>query len=149
VDAGQSSSLLAVHLAVESLRRGDCDIAIAGGVTLRLTPHHSIAALRFGALSPDGRCHVFDERANGFAQGEGGGAVILKPPAAAVADGVDIYCVIHGSAVNNDGGGDQLSTPTVQAQAEVIRAAHRQAGTDPASISYVELHGTGTKAGDP
>ncbi|MFJ3933952.1 type I polyketide synthase, partial [Streptomyces sp. NPDC090029] len=149
VDAGQSSSLLAVHLAAESLRRGDCDIAIAGGITLRLTPHHSIAALRFGALSPDGRCHVFDERANGFAQGEGGGAVILKPLAAAVADGDDIYCVIRGSAVNNDGGGDQLSTPTVQAQAEVIRAAHCQGGTDPASVSYVELHGTGTKAGDP
>ncbi|HEX4818224.1 MAG TPA: SDR family NAD(P)-dependent oxidoreductase, partial [Nonomuraea sp.] len=149
VDAGQASSLVAVHLAAESLRRGECAIALAGGVTLRLAPHRSIAALRFGALSPDGRCHVFDARANGFAQGEGGGVVVLKPLASAVSDGDDVYCVIRGSAVNNDGGGEQLSTPTVRAQAEVIRAAHRRAGTRPGHVAYVELHGTGTKAGDP
>ncbi|MBB5158746.1 type I polyketide synthase [Saccharopolyspora phatthalungensis] len=149
VDAGQASSLVAVHVAAESLRRGDCAVAIAGGVALRLAPHHSIAAHRFGALSPDGRCHVFDARANGFGQGEGGGAVVLKPLASAIADGDEVYCVFRGSAVNNDGGGDQLSTPTQRAQAEVIRAAHRRARTDPGNVAYVELHGTGTSVGDP
>ncbi|MDH6707191.1 acyl transferase domain-containing protein, partial [Kitasatospora sp. MAA19] len=149
VDAGQSSSLVAVHLAAESLRRGESDIAIAGGVALRLTPHHAIAANRLGALSPDGRCHVFDARANGFAQGEGGGAVVLKPLAAALADGDDVYCVIRGSAVTNDGGGDQLVTPTADGQAETIRAAYRRAHVDPAAVVHVELHGTGTPTGDP
>ncbi|MET8878227.1 type I polyketide synthase, partial [Nocardia sp. NPDC004604] len=149
VDAGQSSSLVAVHLAAESLRRGECTVAVAGGVTLRLTPHHAVAAHRIGALSPDGRCHVFDARANGFAQGEGGGAVVLKPLAAALADGDDIYCVIRGSAVTNDGGGDQLATPTVAGQAEAIRAAYRRADVDPGAVVHVELHGTGTPTGDP
>ncbi|MFI6173654.1 beta-ketoacyl synthase N-terminal-like domain-containing protein, partial [Nocardia sp. NPDC051052] len=149
VDAGQASSLVAVHLAAESLRRGECPIAIAGGVNLRLTPHHALAAHRIGALSPDGRCHVFDARANGFAQGEGGGAVVLKPLAAALADGDDIYCVIRGSAVTNDGGGDHLSTPTVEGQAEAIRAAYRLADIAPATVAHLELHGTGTAAGDP
>ncbi|WP_228817987.1 type I polyketide synthase [Nocardia transvalensis] len=148
VDAGQASSLVAVHLAAESLRRGECSLAIAGGVTLRLTPHHALAAHRIGALSPDGRCHVFDARANGFAQGEGGGAVVLKPLAAALADGDDIYCVIRGSAVTNDGGGEHLSTPTVEGQAEAIRAAYRQADIDPATVAHIELHGTGTPTGD-
>ncbi|QBS39349.1 type I polyketide synthase [Nocardia sp. CS682] len=149
VDAGQASSLVAVHLAAASLRRDECSIAIAGGVNLRLTPHHAIAAHRIGALSPDGRCHVFDARANGFAQGEGGGAVVLKPLAAALADGDDIYCVIRGSAVTNDGGGDHLSTPTVEGQAAAIRAAYRLAEIDPATVGNLELHGTGTAAGDP
>ncbi|MCP9624650.1 acyltransferase domain-containing protein, partial [Nocardia otitidiscaviarum] len=149
VDAGQASSLVAVHLAAESLRRGECSLAIAGGVTLRLTPHHALAAHRIGALSPDGRCHVFDARANGFAQGEGGGAVVLKPLAAALADGDDIYCVIRGSAVTNDGGGEQLSTPTVEGQAEAIRSAYRQADIDLTTVAHIELHGTGTPTGDP
>ncbi|MFF1918020.1 type I polyketide synthase, partial [Streptomyces sp. NPDC058239] len=149
VDAGQSSSLVAVHLAAESLRRGESDIAVAGGVCLRLTPHHALAANRIGALSPDGRCHVFDARANGFAQGEGGGAVVLKPLASALSDGDDIYCVIRGSSVTNDGGGVQLVTPTVEGQADVIRAAYRRADVDPSEVAYVELHGTGTPAGDP
>ncbi|QIS10427.1 type I polyketide synthase [Nocardia arthritidis] len=149
VDAGQASSLVAVHLAAESLRRGECAVAIAGGVMLRLTPHHTLAAHRIGALSSDGRCHVFDARANGFAQGEGGGAVVLKPLAAALADGDDVYCVIRGSAITNDGGGEQLSTPTVEGQIEAIRAAYRQADIDPATVAHLELHGTGTPTGDP
>ncbi|MER7015756.1 type I polyketide synthase [Saccharopolyspora sp. NPDC000359] len=149
VDAGQSSSLVAIHYAAESLRRGECDVAVAGGVALRLTPHHAIAAHRFGALSADGRCHVFDARANGFGQGEGGGAVVLKPLAAALADGDDIYCVIRGSAVANDGGGDQLSTPTAEGQAAAIRAAYQQAASDPGEVVHVELHGAGTPTGDP
>lgn len=95
---GQSSSLVAVHLAVESLLKGESEITIAGGVALHLTPHAALAAYRFGALSPDGRCSVFDERANGFVQGEGGGVVVLKPLDAALADKDVIYCVIRGSA---------------------------------------------------
>ncbi|MFJ8850009.1 type I polyketide synthase, partial [Streptomyces sp. NPDC102437] len=149
VDAGQASSLVALHLAADSLRKGDSDVAIAGGVTLRLTPHHSLAAHRFGALSPDGQCHVFDARANGFAQGEGGGAVVLKRLQDALADGDAVYCVIRGSAVNNDSGGSQLAEPSARAQAAVIREAHRLAGSNPRDVAYVELHGTGTKAGDP
>ncbi|MFE7448163.1 type I polyketide synthase, partial [Streptomyces griseus] len=149
VDAGQASSLVALHLAADSLRKGDSDVAIAGGVTLRLTPHHSLAAHRFGALSPDGQCHVFDARANGFAQGEGGGAVVLKRLQDALAGGDAVYCVIRGSAVNNDSGGSQLAEPSARAQAAVIREAHRLAGSNPRDVAYVELHGTGTKAGDP
>ncbi|MFI1018571.1 type I polyketide synthase, partial [Streptomyces sp. NPDC020965] len=149
VDAGQASSLVAVHLAAESLLSGRSDLALAGGITVRLTPHHSLAAYRFGALSPDGHSHVFDARANGFAQGEGGGTIVLKRLRDALADGDDIYCVIRGSAVNNDGGGSQFGTPTTEAQAAVIRAAQERAGISPASIGYVELHGTGTRVGDP
>ncbi|MEU2995616.1 type I polyketide synthase, partial [Streptomyces griseoincarnatus] len=149
VDAGQASSLVAVHLAAESLLSGGSDLALAGGITLRLTPHHSLAAYRFGALSPDGHSHVFDVRANGFAQGEGGGTVVLKRLQDALADGDDVYCVIRGSAVNNDGGGSQFAAPTAEAQAAVIRAAQERAGISPGSIGYVELHGTGTRAGDP
>ncbi|MEU5647350.1 type I polyketide synthase, partial [Streptomyces milbemycinicus] len=149
VDTGQSSSLVAVHLACESLRRGESRTALAGGVQLNLTPESTEAAARFGGLSPDGRCFTFDERANGYVRGEGGGLVLLKPLADAVADGDEIYCVIEGGAVNNDGAGDALTTPDQRAQQAVLRAACRRAGADPTAVRYVELHGTGTRVGDP
>ena len=149
VDTGQSSSLVAVHLACESLRRGEAELAIAGGVQLNLVPESTVGASKFGALSPDGRCHTFDARANGYVRGEGGGAVLLKPLPAALADGNTVYCVIRGSATNNDGTTDTLTTPSVHAQAAVLAAAYRAAATDPAAVDYVELHGTGTRAGDP
>jgi pimaricinolide synthase PimS1 len=149
IDAGQASSLVAVHLAAESLRREESSIAIVGGVTLRLTPHHSLAAHRFGALSPDGRSFVFDARANGFGQGEGGGVVILKPLAAALADHNRICCVVRGSAVNNEGASAQLGVPSSRSQAALLRATHRRAGVAARDFVYVELHGTGTPAGDP
>ncbi|NRQ39372.1 acyltransferase domain-containing protein, partial [Nonomuraea sp. NN258] len=149
VDTGQSSSLVAVHQACQSLRRGECSLALAGGVNLILAPDSSVAAAAFGALSPDGRAYTFDERANGYVRGEGGGFVALKRLADARADGDEIICVILGGAVNNDGGGQGLTVPRQAAQEEVIRLAHRDAGTDPAGTGYVELHGTGTKLGDP
>ncbi|MGH2854965.1 MAG: polyketide synthase, partial [Solirubrobacteraceae bacterium] len=116
VDTGQSSSLVAVHLACESLRRGESALALAGGVHLNISPRTALGASRFGGLSPDGRCFTFDARANGYVRGEGGGVVVLKPLSAALAEGDSIYCVIRGSAVNNDGGGEGLTAPNQPAQ---------------------------------
>ncbi|WP_329093492.1 SDR family NAD(P)-dependent oxidoreductase [Streptosporangium sp. NBC_01469] len=149
MDTGQSSSLVAVHLACESLLRGESTLALAGGVSLNLAPESTVSAAKFGALSPDGRCFVFDARANGYVRGEGGGLVLLKRLADAVADGDEIRCVIRGSAVNNDGGGAGLTVPRGGAQEEVIRLACERAGVEPGEIQYVELHGTGTRVGDP
>ncbi|MFJ9845116.1 type I polyketide synthase, partial [Kitasatospora sp. NPDC101155] len=149
VDAAQSSSLVAVHLACESLRSGATDLALAGGVHLNLTPDGALAFARAGALSPDGRCYTFDARANGTVRGEGGGLVVLKRLADAVADGDRIHCVLLGSAVNNDGGGDSFTTPDGAAQQELLREAYERAGTPAAQVGYVELHGTGTRTGDP
>ncbi|MFY4722790.1 type I polyketide synthase [Streptomyces sp. LaBMicrA B280] len=149
VDSGQSSSLVSVHLACESLRKGESTIALAGGVNLNIVPESTLGAAKFGGLSPDGRCFTFDARANGYVRGEGGGIVVLKPLARAVADGDPVYCVIRGSAVNNDGGGDGLTVPLRSGQEQVLRLACERAGIDPAHIGYVELHGTGTKVGDP
>ncbi|UTO62420.1 type I polyketide synthase [Streptomyces rapamycinicus] len=149
VDSGQSSSLVAVHTACQSLRNGECDTALAGGVHLNLAYDGALSAARFGGLSPDGTCYTFDSRANGFVRGEGGGLVLLKPLARALADGDRIHGVLRGGAVNNDGGGDSLTTPSRTAQAEVLRRAYAVAGVAPDEVQYVELHGTGTPVGDP
>ncbi|MGV9289171.1 type I polyketide synthase, partial [Streptomyces sp. NPDC003719] len=149
LDAGQASSLVAVHLACDSLRSGESTVAVAGGVNLILAPESSVSVAKFGGLSPDGVSYTFDARANGYVRGEGGGAVVLKPLSAALADGDPVYCVIRGSAVNNDGGGTHLTTPHQAAQEDVLRRAYQQAGVDPSRVQYVELHGTGTKTGDP
>ncbi|WP_410667946.1 SDR family NAD(P)-dependent oxidoreductase [Amycolatopsis sp. cmx-4-68] len=149
VDSGQSSSLVSVHLACESLRRGESTVAIAGGVNLNILDEATMTAARFGGLSPDGRCHTFDARANGYVRGEGGGLVVLKPLADALADGDRVHCVIAGGAVNNDGATEGLTVPGGRAQEAVLREAYRQAGIEPAEAQYVELHGTGTKVGDP
>ncbi|PIM71508.1 hypothetical protein CTU88_15690 [Streptomyces sp. JV178] len=150
VDSGQSSSLVAVQLACESLRAGDCTAALAGGVNLNLALDGALVAAGSGALSPDGRCHTFDERANGYVRGEGGALVVLKTLDRAMADDDHIRCLILGGAVNNAGNASTgLTVPDESAQREVIRLAHRRAGTRPDQVQYVELHGTGTKAGDP
>ncbi|MFI1971533.1 type I polyketide synthase, partial [Streptomyces cinnamoneus] len=149
VDAAQASSLVAVHMAVESVRRGESRLALAGGVNLNLVPGTAADIAEFGALSPDGRCYTFDARANGYVRGEGGGVVVLKPLSQALADGDTVYCVIAGSAVNNDGGGDSLTTPDARGQEAVLRLAHERAAVSPADVQYVELHGTGTAVGDP
>ncbi|MGW1022083.1 beta-ketoacyl [acyl carrier protein] synthase domain-containing protein, partial [Streptomyces niveus] len=149
VDSAQSSSLVAVHLAVESLRKGECTLALAGGVALNFAPESAEVAGMFGGLSPDGRCFTFDARANGYVRGEGGGVVVLKPLAHAVRDGDTVYGVIRGTAVNNDGSTDGLTVPSAEAQATVLRQACEDAGVDPAEVRYVELHGTGTPTGDP
>ncbi|MFI1096354.1 SDR family NAD(P)-dependent oxidoreductase, partial [Streptomyces sp. NPDC020917] len=149
VDAGQSSSLVSVHLACESLRSGESRVALAGGVNLNLVPETTERITAFGALSPDGRCFTFDERANGYVRGEGGAVLVLKRLSDAVAAGDPIRCVLLGSAVNNDGGGPSLTTPHQAAQEDLLRSAYRQAGVDPSQVQYVELHGTGTRVGDP
>ncbi|MCY0950343.1 type I polyketide synthase [Streptomyces sp. H27-S2] len=149
VDTGQSSSLVAVHLAVESLRRGESAMAIAGGVNLNLVPDSTIGAERFGALSPDGLSFTFDARANGYVRGEGGAFVVLKPLHAAVADGDPVYCVLRGSAMNNDGTTEGLTVPSPAGQQDVLRQAYERAKVSAEQVQYVELHGTGTKLGDP
>ncbi|WP_031470498.1 type I polyketide synthase, partial [Sciscionella sediminilitoris] len=149
VDSGQSSSLVAVHLAAESLRSGESEIAVAGGVNLVLAPESTARSVAFGGLSPNGRCHTFDERADGYVRGEGGAFVVLKLLEDARRDGDPVLAVLAGSAVGNDGSTETLTTPSADAQAEVIRAACARSGIEPAELDYVELHGTGTPVGDP
>nr|AKA59088.1 type-I PKS [Streptomyces sp. WAC2288] len=149
IDSGQASSLVAVYEAARSLRDGESDLAIAGGINLNLAAETGLVAEEFGGLSPDGRCHTFDARANGFVRGEGGGVVILKRLADALADGDRVHAVIQGGAVNNDGATEALTVPSREAQAAVLRQAYAAAGLSPAAAHYVELHGTGTPVGDP
>ncbi|GLW89893.1 type I polyketide synthase [Actinokineospora globicatena] len=149
VDSGQSSSLVGVQLACASLRSGESEVAIAGGVHLNLSAEGDRVLADFGALSPDGRCFTFDTRANGYVRGEGGGVVVLKRADRARADGDRVHCLILGGAVNNDGGGAGLAVPVAAAQASLLRDAYRNAGVDPAAVHYVELHGSATAVGDP
>jgi candicidin polyketide synthase FscB len=149
VDTAQSSSLVAVHLACESLRRGETAVALAGGVHLGLVPDGAVAFTKFGGLSPDGRCYAFDARANGTVRGEGGAVVVLKRLADAEAAGDPVYAVVHGGAMNHGGASEALTVPEVDAQRAVLRAAHTRAGVRPEDVGYVELHGTGTRRGDP
>ncbi|MEE1824850.1 type I polyketide synthase [Streptomyces sp. BE20] len=149
VDSAQSSSLVAVHLALESLRGGESDVALVAGVNLNLAAESTLTVDRFGALSPDDRCYTFDARANGYARGEGGVLLVLKPLTRAVADGDRVHAVLLGSAVNSDGATDGLTVPSADAQAAVVREAARRAGVAPGLVQYVELHGTGTRVGDP
>jgi acyl transferase domain-containing protein len=149
VDSAQSSSLVAVHLAVECLRRGEAEVALAGGVNLILDPFSTTGSEQFGGLSRHGRCFTFDDRADGYVRGEGGGVVVLKPLAAARADGNRVYAVILGGAMNNDGSTDGLTTPGVAGQQDVLQRAYERAGVQPDEVQYVELHGSGTPVGDP
>ncbi len=148
VDTGQSSSLVAVHLACESLVRGESALALACGVHLNLSPMGLVTASSFGGLSPDARCFTFDARANGYVRGEGGGVVVLKPLFEALDAGDFIYGVIRGSAVNNDGGGDGLTAPSQLGQEELLRHTCSRSGVEYDEIQYVELHGTATRLGD-
>ncbi|WP_437597390.1 SDR family NAD(P)-dependent oxidoreductase [Sorangium sp. So ce590] len=149
VNTACSSALVAVHLACQSLRLGECDLALAGGVNLIVAPESMVAMSKFGALAPDGRSKAFDARANGYARGEGGGVVVLKPLSLALAAGDPIYCVIRGSAVNNDGLSNGLSAPNPKAQEALLREAYARARVRPEQVDYVEAHGTGTILGDP
>ncbi|WP_249416818.1 type I polyketide synthase [Streptomyces sp. TS71-3] len=149
LDTAQSSSLVAVHLACESLRSGEADTALAAGVNLNVLPENTVTEERFGALSPDGESYAFDSRANGFVPGEGGGVVVLKPLERALADGDRIHGVILAGAVNNDGATASLTVPGGAAQEQVVRLAYERAGVDPSAVQYVEAHGTGTSVGDP
>jgi acyl transferase domain-containing protein len=149
VDATCASSLVAVHLACQSLRSGDCDLAIAGGVNLTLSPEVAAAVAQAVPLAADGRCKPFDASADGIVRGEGCGVVVLKRLADARADGDARWAMILGSAVNQDGRSNGFTAPNPAAQEQVIRSALRRAGVDPRQLSYVEAHGTGTPLGDP
>ena len=150
VDTGCSSSLVAVHRAIRSLRSGECEAALVGGVNLLISPKPFITCTRAGMLSPDGRCKTFDRDANGYVRGEGIGAIFLKPLTAAIADGDRVYAVIKGSAVNHGGHVVQgLTVPNPNAQASCLAAAYRDAEIDPSAVTYIEVHGTGTALGDP
>ncbi|MCW7540235.1 SDR family NAD(P)-dependent oxidoreductase [Aquabacterium sp. A7-Y] len=149
VDTACSSSLVALQLACDSLRGGHCEMALAGGVNLILSPELTIVFSKGGFMSPDGRCKAFDAGANGYVRGEGAGLVVLKPLSAAQRDGDRIYAVIRGGAVNQDGRTNGLTAPSRQAQEAVLRAAYRAAGVSPGEVSLVEAHGTGTPLGDP
>lgn len=149
IDTTCSSSLVAVHQACQGLRAGECDMALAGGISLMLSPYGFLLMSKFRALAPDGRCKTFDATADGYARGEGGGLVALKRLSDAVAAGDTILAVLRGSAVNHDGRSSGLTVPSPEAQQDVIRRALAQAGVRPGEVTYVEAHGTGTSLGDP
>ena len=149
VDTACSSSLVSLHLACQSLRSGESELALAGGVNVILNPDLTIAFSRAGMMAQDGRCKTFDAAADGYVRCEGCGVVVLKRLADARAAGDPILAVIHGSAVNHDGLSNGLTAPSGAAQQEVIRQALKQARLSPAQIGYIEAHGTGTALGDP
>ncbi len=150
VQTACSTSLVAVHLACQSLVLGECDMALAGGVSLSVPVRCGYLYEEGGILSPDGHCRAFDAGARGTVGGNGVGVVVLKPLAAAVADGDSIYAVIRGTAINNDGS-DKVgyTAPSATRQAAVIAEAQEMAGIAPETIGYIEAHGTGTHIGDP
>ncbi|MFZ4765304.1 MAG: beta-ketoacyl synthase N-terminal-like domain-containing protein, partial [Roseimicrobium sp.] len=149
LDTACSSALTAVHVACEHLLAGHCKTAMAGGVTVMITPDGFIGFSQAGMLSPEGQCKAFDASANGFVRGEGAGMVLLKKMSEAIADGDPIHAVILGSAVNQDGHTNGISLPSPEAQARLVRDACVNAGIAPSHIGYVEAHGTGTAVGDP
>lgn len=149
LDTACSSSLVSVHLACQSLRLAESDLAVAGGVNLILSPEWMITASKNKMLSPDGRCKAFDSRADGFVRSEGCGMVVLKRLSDAVAEGDPILAVIRGSAVNQDGFSSGFTVPNRRAQEKVISGALQAARVAPADVDYVEAHGTGTSLGDP
>jgi len=149
VDTACSSSLVAVHLACQSLRSGESRLALVGGVNLMFSPEANVLLSKFGGLSPDGRSKAFAAGADGFGRGEGAGLVVLQPLSAALAAGARIYCVIRGSAVNNNGLGNGLTAPSVPGQAALLREAYARSGVPAQRVHYVETHGTGTALGDP
>ncbi|MEO3928305.1 amino acid adenylation domain-containing protein [Micromonosporaceae bacterium B7E4] len=149
VDTACSSSLTAVHLACQSLRTGESDLALAGGVNVMVDPASSVIYAKLGVLSPDGRCRTFDAGANGIVRGEGCAMVVLKRMADATRDGDAVWAVIRGSAVGQDGRTSSLTAPSGPAQQAVVRRALADAGVRPAEVGLVETHGTGTVLGDP
>ncbi|MEP5152677.1 type I polyketide synthase [Planktotalea sp.] len=149
VDTACSSSLVTTHLAIQSLRRGECDLALAGGSNMLLQPEPMIYFSKLQAISPDGRCKTFDSSANGYARGEGCGILVLKRLSDAERDGDRVLAVLAGSAVNHDGRSGGFTVPNGPAQERVVRSALDDAGLAPEDVGYIEAHGTGTPLGDP
>ncbi len=148
IDTACSSSLVSVHLASQSLREGESDLAIAGGVNLILSPEVTVILSQGGLMSPDGRCKSFDSSANGYVRSEGCGIVILQRLSDALREGRTIHALIRGSATNQDGLTNGLTAPSGTAQQRVIRRALANAGVSARELSYVEAHGSGTRLGD-
>ncbi|EID12096.1 polyketide synthase [Mycobacterium xenopi RIVM700367] len=150
VDTACSSSLVAAHQAVQALRSGECDVAVAGGVNALITPVITVGFDEVGGvLAPDGRIKSFSNDADGYTRSEGAGMVVLKRVEDARRDGDQILAVIAGSAVNHDGRSSGLLIPNPDAQADVLRRAYKDAGINPRTVDYIEAHGTGTILGDP
>jgi thioester reductase-like protein len=149
VDTACSSSLVALHQACQSLASGECDLALAGGVSVFVTPEYHLLASSLGMLSPGGRCKSFDDSGDGFVIGEGAGVVVLKPLARALADGDFIHGVIKGIAVNQDGRTNGITAPSSLSQTELEVDVYERFGIRPETLGYIETHGTGTKLGDP
>ncbi|WP_431045656.1 beta-ketoacyl synthase N-terminal-like domain-containing protein [Streptomyces sp. P1-3] len=149
VDTACSSALVSVHLACQSLRSGDCALALAGGANAMVVPEPGLSYSRWGMLSPRGRCRPFDAEADGYVRAEGAGLVVLKRLEDARRDGDPVLAVIRGSAVNQDGRSNGLTTPSADAQRALLRSAVRSAGVDPSAIGMLEAHGAGTPVGDP
>jgi acyl transferase domain-containing protein len=149
IDTACSSSLVALHRAIESIHTRSCEMAIAGGVQVLLSPGPYISFGKAGMLSADGKCKTFDKGANGYVRGEGCGAVFLKPLSAAEADGDHIYAVIKATAENHGGRVTTMTAPNSSAQTALLIEAYEKAQIDPATVGYIECHGTGTSLGDP
>lgn len=149
VDTACSSSLTAIHLACTALRARECDVSLAGGVNLTLSPLLYVTLSAAGMMAPDGRCKSFDNAADGYVRGEGCGIVVLKRYSDALAAGDQILGLIRASSVNQDGASSGFTVPNGVAQQQLIRRTLDKAGIDPKDIDYVEAHGTGTSLGDP
>ncbi|ACU62728.1 SDR family NAD(P)-dependent oxidoreductase [Chitinophaga pinensis] len=149
IDTACSASLTAIHLAVQSIRSGACECAIAGGVNLVTHPQHFIGLSEMTMVSSSDACRSFGVDADGFVDGEGVGAIVLKPLQQAIEDGDHIYGVIRGTAINSGGKTNGFTVPNPVAQAQVVSAALKDAGISARSVSYIEAHGTGTALGDP
>jgi len=149
VDTACSSTLVSTHLACQSLRLGECNLALAGGVNLMLAPEIMVNLCKAHMLSPTGRCHTFDASADGYVRGEGAGIIVLKPLSNAVDDKDMVYATIRGSAINHDGASSGLTVPNGPSQQTVIRNALASAQVQPEDVGYIEAHGTGTSLGDP
>lgn len=149
VDTACSTSLVALHVACQAMRQGECDAALVGAVNVMISPRSSIAIAKAGMLSPDGQCKTFSDAANGYARSEGCAVLLLRKLSDALANGDRVLALVRGSAVNQDGGGGGLTVPNGQAQENVIRSALHRAGVRPDDIDFVEAHGTGTALGDP
>ncbi len=149
VDTLCSSSLVALHRAAGAVRSGECDLALAGGVSVIASPRLHVSFASAGMLSPAGRCRAFDHHADGFVRGEGAGIVVLKRLSAALSDGDRIHAVVRGGGVNHGGRTASLTTPNPAAQAALVAEAWTRSGIDPAAAGLIEAHGTGTALGDP
>jgi acyl transferase domain-containing protein/acyl carrier protein len=149
IDAACASSLVAVHAACQSLRQGESDVALAAGVNVILSPDGHVALTKAKMLSPNGRCMTFGAGANGYVRGEGCAVVVLKPLSRALADGDQVWAVIAGSSVNQNGTSSGFTVPSGAAQELVILDALQRAGVEACEVDYVEAHGTGTSLGDP